>query len=317
MEVYRAALALLEAGEPLALATVIEARGSTPRHAGATMLIRAGTDPAIVGTIGGGRIEVEAIEAGVQVARGAPARLLERHLVRDLAMCCGGSMELYIEPVAPSRVALEEVVAAAAARQPCLLVTPLDGSPKRVQRVAPGTRGRPAVEGGVFIEPVLPPERLVLFGGGHVACAIGPLAQHVGFEVTVCDDGEVRELDAPPPWASRLIPSFELVDVERALGRLGLGDYAIILTRDHAIDLRILEAVLPRDELAFLGLIGSRGKVARFHQRLVAKGVATPERWARLRSPVGLDIGAETPDEIAVAVVAELVRERHRARVPE
>jgi xanthine dehydrogenase accessory factor len=309
MEVFRRALQLLDAGESPALATVIHASGSTPRHPGAHMLVREGGG--ISGTIGGGRVELAALEAGVEVAAGAPARRLKHHLTRDLAMCCGGSMEMYIEPIGQSRDALVQALEAAEQRRSCSLVTPLDGGPKRVVLGPPGAR-HPALDGDVFVEPLLPPERLVLFGGGHVARAIGPLAASVGFDVVVCDDGEVEERDEPPSWAVELVESFELSDVERAIGPLGVGDYVVILTRDHAIDQRVLERILPNEELSYLGLIGSRGKLARFRQRIEAKALLTPERWARLHCPVGLSIGAETPAEIAVAIVAELVRERNR-----
>jgi len=274
------------------------------------MLVRESGE--LVGTIGGGRVELVTTEAAVGVAGGKPAVRIEHHLTRDLAMCCGGSMEMYLEPVAPSRDALVQVLEARAARRACALVTRLDGSPKRVEDFAPGSGRKPSLDGERFVEPVLPLERLVLFGGGHVAQAIGPLAQSVGFEVVVCDDGEVRELGEVPPWANALVDSFDPADVEAQLGPLGLGDYAIILTRDHAIDQRILEKIIDNDALSYLGLIGSLGKVERFHKRLEAKRLLTAQRWGRLHAPVGLDIGAETPEEIAVAVVAELVRERSR-----
>jgi xanthine dehydrogenase accessory factor len=310
MLLFRTALELVDAGERPVLATVIDAGGSTPRHRGAHMLVR--EDGEIVGTIGGGRVEHEVVSAAREVAAGGPARRARWHLVRDLAMCCGGAMELYLEPVPQSRDALAQVLDAIAHRRRCALVTDLDGSPKRVEPLADGAGRKPALDGERLTEPVLPTDRLVLFGGGHVSRAIGPLASTVGFEVHVCDDGEVRELDEAPPWAASLIESFDLRDVERALGSLGVGDYVVILTRDHAIDQRILETIIVNEELAYLGLIGSRGKAGRFRRRLEAKGLLTPERWGRLHSPVGLDIAAETPEEIAVAVVAELVRERNR-----
>jgi xanthine dehydrogenase accessory factor len=90
----------------------------------------------------------------------------------------------------------------------------------------------------------------------------------------------------------------------------------LIVTRDHAIDQQLLEGLIAEDQLGYLGLIGSRRKVARFRQRLEAKGLLDGElglqRWARLRSPIGLDVGAETPEEIAVAIAAELVALRRR-----
>jgi xanthine dehydrogenase accessory factor len=129
----------------------------------------------------------------------------------------------------------------------------------------------------------------------------------------VCDDGDTGALEEPMSWAQQIVASFDPGEVERALGGFGGDDLVLIVTRDHAVDQRILEAVLPREDLGFLGMIGSRGKVGRFLKRLVAKGlISGPEDplWRRLAAPIGLDIGAETPAEIAVAVVAQLVAVR-------
>lgn len=312
MDIFRQAVTRAKAGECLALVTVIAVRGSAPRHVGTKMLVGAGG--ATTGTIGGGRIEQEATQAGAEIAAGAPARRLRAHLVRELAMCCGGSMELYMEPVTPSLPALREALARWDARQPSLLITPLDGSPKSVQDAPGRARQRPVCEDERFVEPVLPPERVVLFGAGHVARAIGPVAAGVGFEVAVCDDDETGALTrlGRPAWVTHSVGSFDVRDVDAALGPLGPGDYVLIVTRDHAMDQEILARLLPRESLSYLGLIGSRGKVGRFRKRLSARGLATAERWARLHAPIGLDIGAETPEEIAVAVAAQLVHVRRR-----
>jgi xanthine dehydrogenase accessory factor len=312
MKILSQAVERARAGERLALVTVLAVRGSAPRHEGTKMLVTA--EGAITGTIGGGRIEQEATQAGAEVAAGAPARRLRQHLVRDLAMCCGGSMELYVEPVAPSLPALHQALAMHAARRPALLITPLDGGPKRVEEPAAPAQREPVCEDDRLIEPLWPSERVVLFGSGHVARAIAPLAAEVGFEVVVCDDDETGALArlGDPPWVSRTVDSFELRDVETAIGRLGWGDYVLVVTRDHALDERILERVLPNAAITYLGLIGSRGKVGRIRKRLAARDPATDERWARLHAPIGLDIGAETPAEIAVAVVAQLIHVRRR-----
>jgi xanthine dehydrogenase accessory factor len=316
MKLLADAVALLVRGEPLALATVVAASGSTPRHVGAKMAVR--SDGEILGTIGGGRIELEVTAAAIEVARGAPARRVRHHLVRDLAMCCGGSMEVYIEPLGQSREALERALAMRAGRRPAELVTPLDGGAKQViERAAHGSRVA-RIEAGShgtgerFVEAVWPSDRVLLFGCGHVGREIGALAARCGFEVVLCDDGETGALAEPPAWAAQIVESFEVRDIERALGPIGAGDHALIVTRDHAVDQRILETLLPRLELTYLGMIGSLGKVGRFRKRLEAKGLVTEERWGRLHAPVGLDIGAETPEEIAIAIVAELIAVRRR-----
>lgn len=310
MELLRQAVRRAEAGESLALVTVIRVGGSTPRHVGTKMLVDAAGR--IYDTIGGGKVEMEVTSAAMEVAQGGAARIVRRQLVRDLAMCCGGAMECYVEPVASSIEALRTAIELWDARVPTLLVTPLDGRPKFVERIStPEIPGYSCTEER-FIEPVRPRDRIILFGAGHVARALGPVAASVKFEIIVCDDDETGALThvSGAPWVTKTVESFDVRDVEADLGPLGTGDYAVIMTRDHGIDQEVLEQLLPKESLAYLGLIGSEGKIGRFHKRLTAKGVATEARWSRLHAPIGLDIGAETPDEIAVAVVAELVRVR-------
>jgi len=149
--------------------------------------------------------------------------------------------------------------------------------------------------------------RATVAGG---ALALGPLLPPLGYEVVVCDDGDTGALDAPPPWAAQVVESFAIADVERALGPLGEADHCFIITRDHAVDQRLLEELIVKP-LGYLGMIGSRGKVGRFHKRLAARGVDL-SRWPALRAPIGLDLGAETPEEIAIAIAAELVALRRR-----
>ncbi len=310
MELLRQVLSV-QRGRPAALATVIRVSGSAPRHPGAKMLVFDSGDT--VGTIGGGRVEQQVANAAKAVANGAPSRRCRYHLVRDLAMCCGGTMDVYVEPLAPSLEVIGEALEHWRQRRPVTLVTPLDGQPKRLELACRNNLRSPRCEQGEFLEPVLPPDRVVLFGAGHICRAVVPLLVQVGFEVVVCDDGETEA--EPPALAHGLVDSFDVRDVEAALGPLGVGDYGVIVTRDHAIDQAILERLLPRTEITYLGLIGSLGKIGRFKKRLVAKGIATPERWRRLSAPIGIDIEAETPAEIAISIVAELVRVRNRARV--
>ena len=312
MEVLQEALRRSRTAGPQALATVVKTSGSTPRHAGAKMVVAA--DGSSFGTIGGGRVELEVARAGAEVAGGAPPRIVRHHLVRDLAMCCGGSMEVLVQPVAPSADAIAGALDLAARRRPGILVSRLDGGGMSLEEPPVHIGRRPALEGDRFAEPILPADRVVLFGLGHVARALGPVLAGLGFDLVVCDDDETGALAEVPAWAQHAVDSFDLPDVERAIGPLGLADYVIITTRDHAIDMRILEQALTHPalpELAYLGLIGSRGKIGRFHKRLIAKGVASEERWSRLRAPIGLDIAAETPAEIAVSVAAELIRLRN------
>ncbi len=215
-------------------------------------------------------------------------------------------MELYIEPLAPSREAIAAALELRRARRGGALVTPLCGQPKRVVELETPPR-RPALDGDELVEPIRPPDRLFVIGCGHVGRALGSIAASLGFEIVACDDGDTGALDEPPAWATRVVPSFDVADIEREVGALGDGDFVAIATRDHATDERVLERLLTNDSLSYLGLIGSRRKIERFRRRLEAKQVATPARWERLYAPIGLDIGAETPEEIAVAIAAQLV----------
>lgn len=312
-DVFTQALRALDGGRGVAIAAVIGARGSTPRHLGARMAVAA--DGEQWGTVGGGRIEQLVVAAAREVAGGAAPRVVRQHLVRDLAMCCGGSMEVVVTPAAGSR---EVIAALAGDRTPRILATPLDGGPLVSRAPVPGDPRphHPVVQGGVLLERLGAAERAIVLGLGHVARHLGPLLAGVGFSVVVCDDGETGATDAAVPWATELIESFDVAEIERRAGGFSVDDFVLIVTRDHAIDLRLLEQLFAHDELGYLGMIGSRGKVGRFQKRLEVRGLLDGElgaaRWARLRAPVGLNIGAETPEEIAVAIAAELIAVRRR-----
>jgi xanthine dehydrogenase accessory factor len=313
-DVFAAALAALDAGRGVAIATVIGAHGSTPRHLGARMAVADNGEQ--WGTIGGGRIEQLVVSAAREVAGGAPARVVRQHLVRDLAMCCGGSMEVVLTPAESSRAVLHEVAAHAAS----VLVTPVDGGAlaARAATADDPPLHRPIVVDGQLVERLGSSERAIVFGLGHVARNLGPLLAGLGYAVIVCDDGETGATEDKPAWAARLVESFDLREIERALGGFRREDSVLIVTRDHAIDQQLLEQLIARDEVGYLGMIGSRGKVGRFRKRLEAKGLldgdAGEARWARLRAPIGLDIGAETPAEIAIAIAAELVALRRSGK---
>lgn len=317
-DVFAAALRALEAGRGVAIATVIGAHGSTPRHLGARMAVA--DDGELWGTIGGGKIEQVTAEAARAVAGGGEPRIVRQHLVRDLAMCCGGSMEITLTPAAPSRAVIAELASkphTASLHEARVLVTPLEGEPLTLRAPIAGDppMHRPAIAGGALVERLGGGERAIVFGFGHVAKSVGPLLASLGFVVIVCDDDETGALRASPVWATRIVESFDPLEVERALGGFLPDDRILIVTRDHAVDQAILERLIARD-LGYLGMIGSRGKVGRFRKRLEAKGLLADEaaqaRWAAMRAPIGLDLGAETPQEIAVSIAAELIALRRR-----
>lgn len=255
-----AALALIEAlaavlrsGERGALATVVRTGGSAPQVTGARLLLeRSGRTS---GTVGGGRVEQLVLEALQGCLAGDPPRTLAWDLTRDLGMCCGGRMEVFVEPV--------------------------QGSP-----------------------------RLILFGAGHVACATARLARALDFRVTVVDLREELNSAERFPGCSRLLEAPDDAIDELALSD---SDWLLIVTHDHALDQRVLEAVLRRPH-RYIGMIGSRRKVLRVVERVrERRGELSLER---LYAPVGLDLGAVGPEEIAVSVAAELVALRRSREVP-
>jgi xanthine dehydrogenase accessory factor len=311
LELIAEAARLAASATPSALVTIVASSGSTPRHPPSKMIVAA--DGSASGTIGGGRFEAEVAQAAVAVARGEAPPFRLRRATRDFGMCCGGEIELWVEPLDASRAeALMEATRRLARRLPTALVTTLaaPGGKKALAEHSCLDARRPCIEGDCFVEPVLPRDRLLLFGSGHVARALAILADGVGFEVVVCDDDEVSVQEPLSPI--RRVESLDAADVLREVGPLGPGDHAIIATRDHDLDQAVLEQLLPCRELASLGMLGSRAKHERFRLRLESRGIQAAN-WARLRCPVGIDIGAETPEEIAVSVVAELVRIRSGA----
>jgi xanthine dehydrogenase accessory factor len=251
-DVTQALLALLDAGQSGALATVIKTTGSTPQVAGARLLLL--PDGRAVGTVGGGAIERLVLAALAEVRACGEARVLACDLARELGMCCGGSMEVFVEPVA---------------------ATP----------------------------------RLIIFGAGHVAQPTAALARSVGFEVVVADERE--ELNT-----SERFPGCHLEHAEAGslLARLAPDerDWLLIVTHDHQLDEEVLRRALA-GRARYIGLVGSRRKVYRLLQRVAARQGSLDLR--RVYAPVGLDLGAVTPAEIAVSIVAELVALRHQVQV--
>jgi xanthine dehydrogenase accessory factor len=248
-DVVSALLDLLNNRQRGALATVVRASGSTPQQVGAKLLLRA--DGSSLGTVGGGAIERVVVEALERALSSGEPELLLRDLAHDLGMCCGGRME-------------------------------------------------------VFVEPILPTPRLWLLGAGHVAQPTAALALTVGFEVLVVDEREELNTAQRFPGCQLLLD-----DASDALHKAQLGDrdWVVIVTHDHQLDERALEAASAKAP-RYVGLVGSRRKVFRLVERVSSKRAgAIP--LDRLYAPVGLDIGAITPAEIAVSIVAELIALRH------
>ena len=159
----------------------------------------------------------------------------------------------------------------------------------------------------VYIEPIEPSPELYIIGGGHVGYHLARLAHEVGFRVHVVDDREKFANRERFPTAEEVVA--DDIPTWLAAATLPPHAYAVIVTRGHTNDLEALRALAPR-ELRYLGLIGSRAKVARVYDALTADGVPA-DQLARIHAPIGLDIGAVTPQEIAVSILAELIAVKH------
>jgi len=159
----------------------------------------------------------------------------------------------------------------------------------------------------VYIEPIEPSPELYIIGAGHVGFHLARIAQEVGFRVHVADDREKFANAERFPHAAEIVVD----DIPSWIARANLPPhaYAVIVTRGHTNDLEALRALAPR-ELRYLGLIGSRAKVARIYDALTAAEIPA-ELLERVHAPIGLDIGAVTPQEIAVSILAELIAVKH------
>lgn len=312
--VYRTAAEHARARRPAALAIVTRASGHTPQVVGARMLVAPGAP--IVGTVGGGRFEHEVCTLAVDVVQSAAPRLVTLQLGADLGMCCGGIMEVLITPVRAADEWLYQVVDRRDAGEPVWLRTTLGGEALGARTVVGGAPAEltgarrfsnTAVLGDgaerALYERFAPPARMILFGAGHVSQPTARLGAMLGYRVSVVDDRpEWNIAERFPDAAERLLEPYEdyLADFcPRPT------DALLIITRGHEHDQQVLEHVI-EDDVAYIGMIGSRSKVHKARLKLRAAGVAE-DRISRLHAPIGMSIGALLPEEIGVAIAAELV----------
>ena len=344
IEIYQECCTLLQAGQPVVLATVFEAKGSAPRVAGARMLVR--LDGSICGTIGGGRLEHDAVQLARTLFDKAESAIYTFDLtgsdVAGMDMICGGKGEVwlhYFTGKAQEQSVCQAVLSALASRQKAWLVTeisgPVDGNGRQfalldesdavhgslqlspaLVREWTGKKDSTAIfteeYGGsrFLLEQIRPIRTVVVFGAGHVSQQVAPLCEKVGFRVMVLDDRveyanpgrftgetEIRVLDSFDDWAGLPIDA---------------GCYIVILTRGHIHDKTVLGLAL-RTSAGYIGMIGSRRKRNAIYARLMDKGIKEAQ-LEQVRCPIGMAIEADTPEEIAVSIVGELIYQRATGR---
>lgn len=342
-EIRQAILDIDERATPFAVALVLNAEGSTPRKAGARAILF--SDGRIRGTIGGGAVEAEAQRRAAEVIEQGQPLVFDFRLqgdgVGDSSPICGGMMRMLLDPHPERhRAAYVEAGSTLSRRgRGILLTTVMDGPAPTVQvrfiaeKDIPSQTGFPGpaalsaaagkeapqylvsnaetLEGQV--EWLAPPPLVVIAGGGHVGQAVAEQASLVGFEVCVVDDRQEFVEPRLYPAGTKTV----CADISAALGGLASDSdtYFVLVTRGHRHDAEALAACL-RKPAAYVGMIGSRRKVALMRQEFIAAGRATPEEFDRVYAPIGLDIGAETVPEIAASIVAQLIAVRRQGRAP-
>ncbi len=309
-QILDAAEAMAARGEPMALATVVATRGSTYRRAGARLLIPAEGEP--IGNISGGCLEGDVARIGREVIASGEARTVEFDMTADddavwgYGLGCNGAIELFVEPTAG---ALESVGALRTGQGTCLVI-PLDGTDAGLHRLetdgaaaAALHAGTPRVEevGGerVYFEPLLPPLRLLVCGAGHDAIPLVRQAMELGWRVVVVD---VRQALLTSERFGAGV-DFANPDPEAAADALAPDERtaAILMSHNYLRDIAYLRSFLGRP-LAYLGVLGPRGRT----EQMLAE-IGQPEAIARLHAPAGLDIGAEGPEEVSHAIIAEIL----------
>jgi xanthine dehydrogenase accessory factor len=330
-----------------AVATLVSTEGSSPKHPGAKMWVDG--DGRIAGSVTiGGCVDARVIEESARVIAEGTAALVRMSLGDEdawaLGMTCGGAVEVLVEPVATDdpadRVleALRLARAAVAAGRAVVIAAPLDGSDARIVVTGDGTRhgslGSAALDAAVtragseiaasgasgvravtadgaahrvYFERHAPPTTLVVFGATHVAMTLVPLAALVGLRTVVVDGRELFATRERFPTADELIVGMPSEIADRL--PLGAATLVVLLSHDYKYDLPVLRRVLASDA-AYVGLLGSERRGRALLEFLAAEGIPD-EQLARVRVPVGLDIGARSAEEIALSVLAEALAVQH------
>lgn len=340
-DVISAVAAVAESTQPVALASLVESSGSIPMSERAKMLVRA--DGAVVGTIGGGCLEAEILAVASDVLRTGdpqttPYTMTEKQ-AGEHGLNCGGSVRIYSERLDPQQAATHaRIEQFRQARRSCVLATRL-GSPHRLLLPADGdpvgslgdtAADRAAQQWAVtclqseraqlfslpdgddefFVEPFAPPPLLYVFGGGHVGAQIGRLAKNAGFYTVVVDDRPYFANAERHPDVDETIAD----DIDAVFDRILIDDqsYIVAATRGHAHDELVVERAI-QTPARYVGMLGSERKKLILWERIESRG-GSRERLDQVYAPIGFNIGADTPEEIAVCVVGEMIQERRGAK---
>ncbi|RPI84268.1 MAG: XdhC family protein [Chloroflexi bacterium] len=334
----------VRAGEHVILATVIDTWGSSPRGVGAKMAFT--PDGKITGSVSGGCIESAVFETGLDVHKSGHPRLLHFGVSDETAMevglACGGQIDVFVQKLDPSLFELmrENLIAGSASAlmtvlQPedslgeqalfseeALLASDhrkvwgkeaqalsrqaiLSGEPSRTSLAVQTTESQDEeIEG--FIDPILPPPTLILVGGAHISIALVAIARALGYKTIVVDPRRAFSSSERFPHADQIIQTWPQ-DAFKQI-KLNRNTSVVLLTHDPKIDDPALRIVL-ESPVFYIGALGSKRTQANRRERLSSEGISE-ERLDRIHGPIGLDLGAKTPEEIALAIMSEIVAVR-------
>ncbi|NDV00732.1 XdhC family protein [Pseudoroseicyclus tamaricis] len=297
------------AGQGAVLATVMESWSSAPTRAGATMAVSGSGETC--GALAGGSVEADVVPAALAALSAGEARTLSLQVsderARAARLACGGSIRVLLQPVGSAlpEPLLAKLAAATTDRRPVALVTPPEGAPRLAtpedfpERFRTGRSGAEK-ETGAFVALHVPPLRLIVVGAGQIAEALVPMAR-------ACDMAPLV-LDPRPGFAAAFHAAPASADpVEEAIAAAApdARTAVVTLTHDHPVDDAGLRAALASPAF-YIGALGSRRTHAARLERLAAAGIPG-DTAARIHAPVGLDIGAVTPAEIAASILAQMI----------
>jgi len=317
----------LARGERVAVATVVRTMGSSPQQVGAKMFVSSGGS--MVGSVSGGCIEGAVFGACQEAMQTGQARLLHFGVADELAwsvgLACGGTIDVFVEPLGelihaerplatatvtrgPSAIGARLVIEADGSCRGSLGDAALDAAVREIagELLAHGLSREVELSGrgvSVFIESFGPPPRLVMVGGVHIAVALTQMARVLGFHTVVVDMRQSFVNQERLRLADELILAWPDEALE---GRLDRRSYVVVLTHDPKIDDPALRVAL-RSPASYIGALGSATTHARRLERLRAEGFSDAD-LARIHGPIGLPIGARTPEEIAVSILAEIIQ---------
>jgi xanthine dehydrogenase accessory factor len=351
-DVFKSAIDILEHGGKAAMSTIISSKGSLPMSEKSKMLVT--PEGRIIGTVGGGCLEADVWAEARRVMEEGKSNIQKFVLTEKYAgesgLNCGGIVEILTEPLPEQgRELFRTILELKDTGHRGTLVTILTDHPRYPEGQRKlllcddgstvgslgdttledfvSTRGQAIMQGEqfaildyrleddstlqLFMEPVLPTPTVYVCGGGHVSFFVVRAAKLAGFRVKVIDDRPAfANKERFPEVDEAMVMEFDQV---REAFDFGQDDYVILVTRGHQHDQQILEQIYDC-QARYIGMIGSKSKISKMWKRLESKGIDR-QYLDRVHAPIGLNIGADTPEEIAISIVAELIRERRQGKV--